>query len=166
MPDKSPAHMASARMVTFAVHHRRCLWATFLGCCIVGASATMLRHWWKSVGVGVSLGHQQPHAWLELLGWGGAHWRGNGNVRALVLARSCWTRGEDATINIRWEVGWGHFTKREGKVGIGRRPAIHCASANYCDCAVSVHCDYTTIHCTAAAFHCNRHLCQLLRAQA
>jgi len=47
---------------------------------------------------------------ILLKGGGGgvvARWRGNDDVRMLASARCCQRRGEDATINIRWEVGGG-----------------------------------------------------------
>ena len=53
---------------------------------------------------------------LRILSKGGgggvvAHWWGNDDVRVLALACCCWRRGEDVTINIRWEVGGGSATK-------------------------------------------------------
>ena len=51
---------------------------------------------------------------ILLKGGGGgvvAHWWGNDDVRVLALACCCWRRGEDVTINIRWEVGGGSATK-------------------------------------------------------
>jgi hypothetical protein len=49
----------------------------------------------------------------DLLKGGGAmaRWRGNDGVRVLLSARCCRRRGEDVTINIRWEVGGGRVTK-------------------------------------------------------
>ena len=80
--------------------------------------------------------------------WGGgavvgggavARWRGDDDVRVLASARCCRRRGEDATINIRWEVGGGHVTKGGFEVVAVRggsrchRTAVHCASADHCD---------------------------------
>jgi hypothetical protein len=81
---------------------------------------------------------------LRILSKGGgggavARWRGDDNVRVLASARCCRRRGEDMTINIRWEVGGGRVTKGgfEAVAVRGgsrcRRPAIHCASADHCD---------------------------------
>ena len=62
------------------------------------------------------------------------------NVRVLASARCCRRRGEDATINIRWEVR-GVCVTQGGLEVVAvrggsrcRRPAIHCASADHCDC--------------------------------
>ncbi len=49
---------------------------------------------------------------LRILSKGGgggavARWRGDDDVRVLASARCCRRRGEDATFNIRWEVGGG-----------------------------------------------------------
>ncbi len=77
---------------------------------------------------------------IFLKGGGGgavAHWQGNDNVRVLALARCCQRRGEDTTINIRWEVGGGRVTKGGVEVvtvrggSNCRRPSIHCTSANH-----------------------------------
>ena len=79
---------------------------------------------------------------ILLKGGGGgalARWRGDDNVRVLALARCCWRRGEDATINIRWEVGGGRVTMGGFKVVAVRggsrchRLAVHCVSADHCD---------------------------------
>jgi hypothetical protein len=79
---------------------------------------------------------------LRILSKGGGggvvtRWRGDDGVRVLALARCCWRRGEDVTINIRWEVGGGHVTKGVVEVvavrggSCFRRPAIHCASTDH-----------------------------------
>jgi hypothetical protein len=55
-----------------------------------------------------------PLVYAEDLSKGGgavAHWRGDDGVRVLLSARCCRRRGEDGTINIRWEVGGGRVTK-------------------------------------------------------
>jgi hypothetical protein len=78
---------------------------------------------------------------LRILSKGGgggavARWRGDDDVRVLASARCYHRRGEDATTNIRWEVGGGRVTKGgvEGVAvrGVSRfcRPTIHCASAD------------------------------------
>ena len=57
-----------------------------------------------------------PLVYAEDLSKGGgavARWRGDDGIRVLSLARCCRRRGEDATINIRWEVGGGRV-KKEG----------------------------------------------------
>ncbi len=65
-----------------------------------------------------------------------ARWRGDDDVRVLASARCYRRRGEDATINIRWEVRGGRVTKGGVEVvavrGVSRfcRPTIHCASAD------------------------------------
>ena len=80
---------------------------------------------------------------LRILSKGGgggavARWQGDDNVRMLALARCCRRRGEDATINIRWDVGGGSVTKGGFEVvavrggSRCRRPTIHCASADHC----------------------------------
>ena len=50
-------------------------------------------------------------------GGGGAvaHWRGDDNARVFASVRCCWRRGEDATINIRWEVRGGRVTKGKSR---------------------------------------------------
>ena len=81
------------------------------------------------------------------------------------LSQCCWRRGENTIINIRWEVGGG---RRGGCCEGGscrRRPAVHCASIDYCDRSVSVYCDRTTVHPTATAVHRNCRLRQPLRWQ-
>ena len=81
---------------------------------------------------------------LRILSKGGgggavARWRGDDDVRVLVSAHCYRRRGEDATINIRGEVGGGRMTKGGFKVvtvrggSRCRRPAIHCASVDRCD---------------------------------
>ena len=61
------------------------------------------------------------------------------DVRVLASARCCRRRGEDATINIRWEVRGGRVTQGGLEVvavrggSRCRRPAVHCASADHCD---------------------------------
>jgi hypothetical protein len=61
------------------------------------------------------------------------------DVRVLASARCCRRRGEDATINIRWEVRGGRVTQGGLEVvavrggSHCRRPAVHCASADHCD---------------------------------
>jgi hypothetical protein len=76
---------------------------------------------------------------ILLKGGGGgavARWRGDDDVRVLASARCCRRRGEDATINIRWEVGGGRVTKGGVEVvavrggSRFRRPTVHCASAD------------------------------------
>ena len=68
--------------------------------------------------------------------WGGGALAGRCDVRVLASARCCRRRGEDATINIRWEVRGGRVTQGGLKVvavrGASRfrRPTIHCASAD------------------------------------
>ncbi len=60
-----------------------------------------------------------------------ARWRGDDDVRVLASALCCRRRGEDATINIRWEVGGGRVTKGGFEVvavrggSLCRRSAIH-----------------------------------------
>jgi hypothetical protein len=64
-----------------------------------------------SPSIAVSL---SPLVYAEDLSKGGgavARVQGDDGVRVLSLARCCWRRGEDATINIRWEVGGGRVTK-------------------------------------------------------
>ena len=80
---------------------------------------------------------------LSKRGGGGAVacWRGDDDVRVLASARCCRRRGEDATINIRWDMGGGSVTKGKGGFEVVavrwgshcRRPAVHCASADHCD---------------------------------
>jgi len=81
---------------------------------------------------------------LRILSKGGgggavAHWRGDDDVRVLASARCCRRRGEDATINIRWEVRGGSVTKGGFEVvavrggSHCRRPAVHCACADHCN---------------------------------
>jgi hypothetical protein len=78
---------------------------------------------------------------LRILSKGGgggavARWRGDDDVRVLASARCCQRRGEDATINIWWEVGGRRVTKGGVEVvavrggSRFRRPAVHCASAD------------------------------------
>ena len=81
---------------------------------------------------------------LRILSKGGgggavARWWGNDDVRVLSPARCCRRRGEDATINIRWEVRGGRGTQGGLEVvavrggSRCRRPTVHCASADHCD---------------------------------
>ena len=62
------------------------------------------------------------------------------DVRVLASARCYRRRGEDGTINIRWEVGVGRVTKGGFEVvavrggSRCRHPAVHCTSADHCDC--------------------------------
>ena len=78
---------------------------------------------------------------LRILSKGGgggvvACWLGDDDGRVLASARCCWRRGEDTTINMRWEVGGGRVTKGGVEVvavrggSRFRRPAVHCASAD------------------------------------
>jgi len=80
---------------------------------------------------------------LRILSKGGsvgavAHWRGDDDVRVLASVRCFRRRGEDATINIRWEVGGGSATKGGFEVvavrggSRFRHPTVHCASADHC----------------------------------
>jgi hypothetical protein len=74
-------------------------------------------------------------------GGGGAvaRWRGDADVGMLASMRCCRRRGkEDATINIRWEVGGGRVTKGGVEVLVVResrcrRAAVHRASADHSD---------------------------------
>jgi hypothetical protein len=79
---------------------------------------------------------------LRILSKGGgggavARWRGDDDVSLLASARCYQKRGEDATINIRWEVGGGRVTKGGVEVvavrggSLCRRPAVHCASTDH-----------------------------------
>jgi hypothetical protein len=82
---------------------------------------------------------------LRILSKGGgggavARWRGDDDVRVLASARCCRRRGEDATINIRWEMGGGGRVTKGGFEVVAvrggsrcRRSAIHCASPDHCD---------------------------------
>ena len=81
---------------------------------------------------------------LRILSKGGgggvvARWKGDDDVRVLASACCCRRRGEDATINIRGDVGGGSMTKGGLEVVAARggsrcrRPAIHCTSADHCD---------------------------------
>ena len=59
-------------------------------------------------------GSLSPLVYAEDLSKGGgavARWRGDDGVRVLSLACCCRRRGEDVSINIRWEVGGGCMTK-------------------------------------------------------
>ena len=88
---------------------------------------------------------------LRILSKGGgggavARWRGDDNVRVLASVRCCRRRGDDTTINIRWEVGGGHVTKGGFEVvavrggSRCRHSAVHCASADHCDRDAGVCC--------------------------
>ena len=82
----------------------------------VGALVVERGHW------GI-VGASAAARWRGFSCWGGgvACWQSDSNVRALMLAHCCWRRGDNATINIRWEVGWGHVTKG----GAGQVSGVH-----------------------------------------
>ena len=54
-----------------------------------------------------------------------ARWWGDDDVRVLASARCYRRRGEDVTINIRWEVGGGRVTKGGVEV-VAVRGGSHC----------------------------------------
>ena len=112
--------------------------------------------------------------WLYHSCWGGGvvRWRGDDNVRALVLARCCWRRGEDTTINIRQQVGWGHVTKGGDEVVVVREeavatipPSIAPPTTIVIALFLSIAIVPLSIASAAAAIHCNRRLHQPLRPQ-
>ena len=85
----------------------------------VGALVVGRRHW------GI-IGASAAVRWHDVSCWGRAvaRWRGDGDVRVFVLACCCRRRGEDATINIRWEVGGERMAKGGYKVEVVRGGAI------------------------------------------
>ena len=119
MSGKSPACTVSVRMgpllpITAAAVGQRTRSSRCWGISgNVGALVAEHRHW----GIIGASAAARPHGFTRW-GKGVARWQGIGNVRVLALTCCFWRRREDTTINIRWEVGWGHMTMGGGELVI------------------------------------------------